>query len=224
MTELNAIWRMLRRWWWLIILPPLVVAALSLPAFLGRGSAVSGGYAVQFKYTAAQQTSNLPPRDGDYQDVWLASEYTVNAFTEWIRSSTFRQELGAVLGNQANLGALGIATDNQRSIGQVQMSHPDSAQLEAIAAAALVVLQTRNQAYFPHLGEQPALVTVIDAPVVTPAPPPLTNRFEPLIRVAIGLAGGLALAVAFEYADRRVRYNDDIERYGLRVLGRIPRS
>lgn len=221
MNELQPIWRFVRRWWWLMLLPPLVAGALILPTLLDRPA--SGGFATQFKYTAAMTSANVSPRDGDFQDVWIASEYTVNAFTEWVRGSSFRAELQARLPD-VDLAPLGIASDNARSIGQVMMSHPDAAALERIAAAAIEVLQTRNQVYFPHLGAEPAVVTIIDAPTVTPAPPPLVNRFEPFIRMGLALLVGIALAALAELSNQRVRDPADVERVGLRLIGRIPRE
>lgn len=220
MNELQPIWRFIRLWWWLMLIPPVVAAALTLPTLLSRPA--SGGYAAQLKYTAAMTSANVSPRDGDFQDVWIASEYTVNAFTEWVRGSSFRAELQTLLPD-VDLVPLGIASDNARSIGQVQMSHPNAAALERIAAAAITVLQTRNQAYFPHLGPEPATVTIIDAPVVVAAPPPLINRFEPLIRIGLALVVGVLLAALAELTNQRVREPADVERAGLRLLGRIPR-
>ncbi len=221
MNELQPIWRFVRLWWWLMLLPAVVVAALTLPPLLERPT--SGGFAAQFKYTAAMTSANVSPRDGDFQDVWIASEYTVNAFTEWVRGSSFRAELQALLPD-VDLAPLSIASDNARSIGQVQMSHPDAAALERIATAAIQVLQTRNQVYFPHLGAEPATVTIIDAPIVVAAPPPLVNRFEPFIRVGLALVVGVVLAALAEATNQRVREPADVERAGLRLLGRIPRS
>ena len=106
--ELKLIWRMLRRRWWLILVPVVIAAVLTVPQLLNRGSAVSGGFAASFKYSAAQQTSNLPNRDGDFQDVWLASEFVVNAFTDWVKSSSFRAELAAMLGDDVDLSQLDI--------------------------------------------------------------------------------------------------------------------
>jgi capsular polysaccharide biosynthesis protein len=221
--EIQLALRMLRRRWWLILTPAIVVALFAIPTLIRNEQTGSGGFSTSFKYSAAQRQSNLPERDGDYQDVWLASEFVVNAFTDWVRSSTFRDELQAILGNDIDLASLGIAADNNRSIGLVVMSYPDADVLGQIASAAIDVLRTRNEFYFPHLGDAPAEVTIIDEPFVVSAPPPLTNRFAPVIQIGVALFVGLCLGLAAEYFDQTLRTQDEVESQGLSVLASIPK-
>jgi capsular polysaccharide biosynthesis protein len=220
--EWMLILRVLLRRWWLIVLPVAVAAVVAVPQLLRQEtSPAAGGFATTFKYSAAQQL-NLPQRDGDYQDVWLASELVVNAFTDWVRSSTFRQELSTLVTDEVDLSRLGIAADNDRSIGVVQMSYPDADVLAKIAAAAIEVLQTRSQAYFPHLAGTPAQVTLVDAPTVVPNPPPLTNRFAPILQLGVALFAGLGLAFLAEYLDPTLRRSEDLEAQGFIVLANVP--
>ena len=222
--ELLMVWRFLLRRWWIIALPTLIVALLVAPQLITNEQVASGGFVTVFRYSAAQQDSNYDVRDGDYQDVWLASEFVVNAFTDWIKTSSFRNELANVLNDETlNTGAIGIATDNDRSIGIVELRYSDGESLADIANAAIVVLQERNNAYFPHLGESPAEVTIIDAPVVQPVPPALGNRLDPLIRVALAFMVGFALAILVEYLDQRIFYADELESQGIKILASIPK-
>jgi len=223
-TEIRFLARLLRRRWWLIFLPTLIVGVLVAPQLLSRSAASQGGYSASFRYSAAQSSSNLPQRDGDFQDVWLASEFTVNAFTEWVRSSSFRAELAALLGDNISLEGLGIAADKARSVGLVQMSHPDAQALEQIVTAAIEVLRTRNAAYFPHLGGQNAEVSLLDEPRVTPAPPPIANRFGPLLQIGLALLLGLVAAFLLDVFDPTLRHRDELERLGWHVLATIPRD
>ncbi|QPC85038.1 hypothetical protein G4Y79_11920 [Phototrophicus methaneseepsis] len=221
--ELRLILRMLRRRWWLIVVPVVVAVVLTLPQFLNRGTAISGGFYTSLRYTAAQETSNLPNRDGDFQDVWLASEYVVNAFTDWVRSRSFRAELESLVPDTVDVGALVVRADNDRSIGQIELEHPDAEQLTEIANAMLDILETRSQDYFPHLGGQAAQVAVIDSPVIVPQSPPLTNRFGPIIQWGVALLGGLMLAVIVEYLDPTLHHADELQTMGVRVLSKVPR-
>ncbi len=222
--EIVLLIRILRRRWWLILIPVVIATVLVIPSFLNSGSAVSGGFTTQIRYSAAQEF-NLPERDGDYQDVWLASELTVNAFTDWIRSNRFREEIQNGLNDSAiDLGVLGIAADNARSVGVIYLSYPEQEPLESIANTVMLVLASRNQEYFPQLGGESAQVTILDEPKIAPAPPPLTNRFAPLIRIAIALIVGLALAFAAEYLDQTIHYQDELDKLGLPTLARIPKT
>lgn len=221
--ELMLLIRVLRRRWWLILIPVVIATVLVIPDFLNSGTAVSGGFNTQIRYSAAQEF-NLPQRDGDYQDVWLASELTVNAFTDWVRSRSFREEIQTVLDDDSiNLGLLGIAADNARSVGVIYLSYPEAETLELLSNTIIEVLVTRNQDYFPQLGGEPAQVTILEEPFISPAPPPLTNRFAPLIRIAIALITGLALAFAVEYFDPTVHHQDELQKLGLPIIASIPK-
>lgn len=221
--EVISLIRILRRRWWLISIPVVIAIVFTIPSLLNDGSAVSGGFNTQIRYSAAQEF-NLPERDGDYQDVWLASELTVNAFTDWVRSSSFREEIQNEIDSSAvNLALLGIAADNARSVGVIYLSYPDADTLESLSNTVISVLVNRNQAYFPQLGGDPAQVTILDEPTITAAPPPLTNRFAPLIRIGVALLGGLVLAFAVEYFDPRLHHPDDLRTLGIQIITTIPK-
>lgn len=221
--EMNQLLVKLRRYWWLALIPVIIVAFVAVPDLIRGEAAGSGGYSATFRYSAAQEASNLPNRDGDYQDVWLASEFVVNAFTDWVRSSTFRDELKVALPETVDLSALGVSTDNSRSIGVVQMSHPDAEALGQIVSAAVTVLQTRNAEYFPHLGGENAEVAIVDAPVVVPVPPSLPNRFRPLFLLGVAAFLGVVIAVMAAYLDPYLRTQRDVELAGLRIMSAVPR-
>ena len=221
--ELTALIRTLFRRWWLVAVPVVLSVMLVLSSLIGGPSDRAAGFSVQLRYSAAQEL-NLPQRDGDYQDVWLASELMVNAFTDWVRSSSFRHEIAEGLADPTvDLAPLVIAADNARSIGVIYLGHSSAESLQRIADAAIAVLSNRNHTYFPQLGGQAAQVTILEPPIVTPAPPPLTDRVAPILRLAVGLFIGLVLAFLAEYLDLRVYHRSDLQRLGLHVVGNIPR-
>jgi len=221
--ELILFFRVLLRRWWLVVIPVVIVAVVVIPQWLRERSTSGGGYTVTLRYTAAQAAANVTPRDGDYQDVWLASELAVNALTDWVRSSSFEDEIGKKVAD-LNAAGLGVAADNKRSIGQLIMSYPDEKGLATITQAAMDVMKTQAQNYFPQLGGQPAQVTFLDSPVITAAPPAIANRFAPFIRLALGLLGGMALAFLWEYLDPYVYRREQVEAVGLPVLASIPKK
>lgn len=224
--ELRLIFEVLLRRWWLTLIPPLVVAALVLPDFLNNRGA-SGGYTTTIRYSASQVLEAIPNRDGDYQDVWLASELTVNALTDWVRTSSFlslvdqeTRERGAAV----SAAAIGVAADNRRSVGVLTLSYPDLDTLSTITEAAIDVLKSRTNFYFPQLGGQPAQVEILDVPTIVAAPPPLINRFDPFIKLGVGLFVGITLAFLAEYLDPTVRRRQQVEDMGLPVIATLPRD
>ncbi len=224
--ELMLVIRVLLRRWWLVLIPVAIAAVVVIPDFLQNRGAVAGGYSVTVRYSASQVLEAIPGRDGDFQDVWLASELAVNAMTDWIRTSSFVEEIQnetSKQGIEINPAALSVAADNKRSVGQIALSYPDEGQLQAIITAALDVLKTRAQNYFPQLGGQPAQVTILDVPQIVAAPPPIVNRFAPFIRLGLGLLFGIGLAFLAEYLDPFVRRREQVESLGLSVVGTLPK-
>lgn len=217
---------MIRRWGWLALIPVAITTAVALPGLLSRGPA-SGGFSMSLTYSASQQFEAIPRTEGDYQDIWLSSELTVNAFTEWIRGSRFRDEVAAAAeraGSPIDVAALGLAADNARSVGRIDMSYPTQAGMAAAGAAAIEVLGTRSADYFAQLGGQPAQVTILGQTPATAAPPPLGDRFTPLLRIGIGVVAGLLLMAAAYYLDPLLRGRAELAEAGLRMLGTIPRQ
>ncbi len=222
--ELNALVQLLRRWWWLIVLPTLIAGIAALPS-LAAANVATGGYTTVLHYSAAQRPLEQLPPESDMQDVWLASELTVNALSAWARTESFRMEIRAVPEIQiGDVVQLGIAADHQRSIGQIFLSHPNPQSLERIADSAIHVLQTKNRKYFPQLGAETATVTILGTPVIVPAPLSLSSRLAPLLRVALGLCAGIVLAMLAHTFDPALRSREDVEALGLVVLAALPRE
>ncbi len=222
--ELRATAQLLRRWWWLIAIPTLIAGLAALPA-LSAATGSTGGYSTVLHFSAAQNPQEQLPAESDLQDVWLASELTVNALSAWARTESFRREVSSAPGIvSGDSDALGIAADHQRSIGQLFLSHPDSQALARIANAAIHVLQTQNRKYFPQLGDETATVTVLDTPTIVPVPVSLSLRLAPLLRVALGFCAGLVLAMLAYAFDPALRRREDVEALGLAVLAVLPRE
>jgi len=226
--ELMLIIRVLLRRWWLVLIPVLITGAFAAYEFVSNRTVTSGGFSVTINYTAAHAANTvLPPRDGDYQDIWLASELTVNALTDWVKTSRFAEEVAqsaAAQSVQIDPAALAIISDNDRSIGRLTISWANDSELAVIVESVIEVLQTRSQAYFPQLGDQPAAVEILDEPRIVPVAPALVNRFAPFLRVGLGLLVGLGLAFLVEYLDPTLHRREELETLGLNVVASIPRE
>lgn len=222
--EHREIIRIILRRWWLIALPLVLSAVMAIPDLLNAGAAVNAGFSAQIRYSAAQK-QNMRSSERDYTDVWTASEYTVHALTDWVRSASFRAEMARVLGEmQGSLAGLQIAADNARSVGVVYLSHPDHESLGAIANAALVVLGSRSHSYFPQFGGDAAQVTILEEPAIAASSPPLPSRLAPVIRLGVALLIGLALGVFAEFVDPTIYHQDALRRLGMPLLGSIPKE
>lgn len=229
--ELKALWQMFWRRWWLILLPVIVVGVLTAPDLLAavRGDTSGGGsFSTVINLTAAQ-----PPDSGGttYEDSgyfpWVASEYVVNGLTDWVRTGSFAAEVSAGLaerGIETEAAAIhgSVSADNARSVMRLYLTWPDAEQLQAMTEVALDVLQSKNGEYFPQFAVEPARVIPLDDVVIAPVPPTLTNRFGPFLKLALGLAVGIALAAVLEYLDDSVRSRADLAGLAIPVLGEIP--
>ena len=222
--EYKEVFRIMLRRWWLIALPVVLAAVAAIPDLIGGSAGESGGFTTQIRYSAAQQQDEASSDNG-YTDVWLASEYTVHALTDWVRSASFRSEILSALGAApVSLDSLHIAADNVRSVGVIYLSHRNHDALSAIADAAVLVLSGRNQRYFPQFGGEAAQVTILEQPAIAAAPPTLPSRLAPVVRLGVALLIGLAIAIVAEFIDPAIYHQDDLRRLGLPLLGSIPKE
>ena len=226
--ELRQLWKIILRRWWLIALPSLVALGYAVYGYLTTPA--GGGFSTSIRFTAAEPPDGpvLGYEDRNYYP-WLASEYVVNALTDWVKTSSFADELSATLAEQGEdipPSALqpAVSADNARSVMVLFLNWSDSEQLQAIARAAIIVLRERSVDYFPQFGQGGVTVIALDDPVIQGVPQSLTARFNPLIRFALGLAAGIALAFLVDYLDPALHERQDVESAGLTVLAEIPRQ
>jgi capsular polysaccharide biosynthesis protein len=224
--ELRQLWKIVRRRWWIILLPTL--AALVYAGYSALRTPPSGSFAVTMQFTAAEPANGQAQgyEDSNYYP-WLASEYVVNALTDWVRTSSFASDVSADLSAQGidiPAGALQgrISADNERSVMRLYLSWHDAEQLAAIAGAASRVLQNRSGSAFPQIGPDDLVVVPLDQPAIAAVPPPASTRLDPLIRAGLGLAAGVALAFLADYLDPTLRERAEVEALGLTVLAEIP--
>lgn len=218
--ELRSILNIFLSRWWLVLIPTVIAAIFAAPDFLNR-TAVSGGYAAQISYTAFQDMDAIPREAGDYQDLWLSSELLINAFTDWVRSTSFKAEISALASDTVDVNALSIQADNERSVGQVFLSYPDATALNTAVEAAINALETTSSDYFPQLGGVPASVRVLNFSEPAASAPSLPNRFAPFLKIGLGFLAGLGLATLAYYLDPFVRRRSEVEQLGLPVLATL---
>ncbi len=225
--ELKALGKMFMRWWWLILPPVVIVGVITAPELLRPPG---GGFAAAIHLTAAQPPgTDLPSyRDASLMP-WTASESLTNAMGVWIRTRSFADEINALVqaSGQVTLPAppYGVfAADIAHSVINLTITWPDADQLAAIAEAAVTVLQTRTNDYFPQLAAGSVEVTPLDPVIIAPAAPGLMNQLRPLLKIGLALLVGIGLAALAEYLDDTIRSRDDLEEMGLPVLAELPRD
>jgi capsular polysaccharide biosynthesis protein len=229
--ELYALWDVVKRRWWLAAIPVIVTVAFAAL----RYDAPPSTWTVGMRFTAAQapEPDAMPDATDPYEDAnyvpWLASEYLVNGLAHWVQTQSFAEAVsetlaagGVEIDGWALYGA--FASDNQRSVMGVYVTWGDRDQIEAIAAAAVSVLQTRSGEYFPQTAANPITVTPLDAIGVGEVAPSIMSRLKPFWPVAIGVVAGLALAFVVEYLDPTIRAREELEALGIEVLGVVPRG
>ena len=226
--ELRQFWKIALRWRWLILLPPLVAGAYGLATYQPPATT----YAASLRFTAGQPDGRDVPAERLYDPNyyrWLTSEYIVGGLKDWARTGAFAEAVSAELAQRGVTIAAGaingaIAADNARSILIVYLSWNNSEQLPALAEAVSKVLQEQNAAAFPQLGGQAAVVIPLDKPAIGQVPPSLRARFDLLLKIGLGLAVGIALALAAHYFDPFVREREELEGMGVKVVAEIPRG
>ncbi len=225
--ELRQLIRILIRRWWLVLIPAMAAVAYAAYGYLT--TPVAGGFTTSVRYTAAVPGDAVTP--DSFEDAalapWTSSEYVSGALSDWVRTTSFADEVSAELArNDVDIAAAalrpGIAANFDRSVMVLILSWDDAAQLEKIAAAATSVLQEKADDYFPQIGTVGITVTALDSPVIVPVPPSLSTRFDPLIRAGLGFVAGIGLAFLVEYLDPTIRDRREVEALELPVLSEIP--
>jgi capsular polysaccharide biosynthesis protein len=199
--ELRTYWQILTRRWWLALIPAIIVLGIGLLTYRRPAPVYQVG--VRFTVGYAPESSGTYLYDR-YYPAWLASEYIAGGLGDWVKTGDFCSEVSRELEHQgvnipteALIGS--IASDHQRSMVTMFITWPDARQLEAIATAAITVLQTRNAQAFPQLGTSGATVRAVDPVRVGPVPLGLRAQLELPVRVVLALAVGIGLVFFAHY-------------------------
>jgi len=199
--ELRTYWHVLTRRWWLALLPAIIVLGIGLATYRRPAPVYQVGIRFTVGYAPESSGTYLYDR---YYPAWLASEYIAGGLGDWVKTGDFGLEVSRELQKQSvdiPAGALAgrIASDHQRSVVTMFITWNDPRQLEAIATAAITVLQNRNAQAFPQLGPDGAIVRAVDPVNVGLVPPGLRAQLDLPVRVALALAAGVALVFLAHY-------------------------
>ncbi len=224
--ELRAYWTVVRRRWPLIVIPAIVVLIVGLATYRTPPTTYNAGIRFLVGQTPAELAAES---DEERYYNWLASEYVVNALTDWVQGNQFgelvRQEL-AGRGIEVPPGAVqaGLVADNARSVFTLSLVYGDPAVLPEMMDAAVTVLQEQNTSALPQLGGEPAILVPLDDPVVNALPPGIRSQLDLPLRIGLALAAGAGLAFLVDYLDPTVRSRREVESIGIAILGEIPKK
>jgi capsular polysaccharide biosynthesis protein len=222
--ELHNYWLIFLRRWPLLFLPVLLVGGYLAATY----QPPSTSYNVGVRFLVAQSpSSSAQNEDEERYYNWLASEYIVNGLADWVRGNKFAQTVSERLAEQGVIvpaHEIGIAADNVRSMLQISVAHPDPVKLEAMINTIIELLQNENGQALPQLQGQPAVLQLLDTPVITPISAGVTAQAAVPLRLALALAAGLLLALAVDYFDPRIHGRAELERLELPLLGEIPKA
>jgi capsular polysaccharide biosynthesis protein len=218
--------RILLRRWWLVILPAILIVAVTV---LTTRPAPPVTYQVTMSFGAGFAPEPIRPDayNFDRHYNWLASEYTAQGFSLIISKGVFADNVAKRLAAKGiTLGApLGgsIRSEVRSSVFVVTLAWPEAQQAEQIAQAIVDELNDNYLAYWPQLtGIEESPVKLMDPIVAAPVAPPLRDRFDLPVRIALGLIAGAALALAWHFFDPAVRERRELERMGLNIVAEIP--
>ncbi len=220
--EFRTLLKILKRYWYLILIPPILIGVFTLITYRAPAQGYTTSLRFSVGYTPEQQTTSLYDRK---YPAWLTSEYIAGGLSDWAKTGDFAQAVANVAGGDitASEVAGSIVSDHLRSIVVLYLNGGNPDRLTAIGNAAIKVLQVRNNVVFPQNGSG-AIVTALDGVAVAPAPPSLRTRLDIPIRLALGLALGVALAFIAWYFDPRIRDRADAEAIGLNIIAEIPKK
>ncbi len=199
--ELRTYWHILARRWWLALIPAILVLGIGLATYDRPAPVYQVGVRFTVGYAPESAGTYLYDR---YYPAWLASEYIAGGLGDWVRTGDFASEVshelehqGVAIPTNALIGR--FASDNKRSVVTMFITWSDPRQLEAIATAAIKVLQSKNAQAFPQLGQSGAVVRAVDPVNVGPVPLGLRAQLDLPVRVALALAAGIVLAFVAHY-------------------------
>jgi capsular polysaccharide biosynthesis protein len=224
--ELRAYWRIFKRRWLLIVLPSAILLLLLLVTY----SPPADSYNAGIRFIASQEPSSAAI-DSDEERLanWKASEYTVNSLADWVNGGQYAELVSQRLaedGEVVSAGDIqgGTSSDSTRSMMVLSITYRDAETLERIMDAAAAVLIEENYKGLPQLGGESAELVQLDQPLINSIPPGISKQLDLPFRMALAIAAGFALALIVEYLDPTVRNREELESYGLPVLGEIPKN
>jgi capsular polysaccharide biosynthesis protein len=233
-VEIGHYLEVVRRRWWLVAIPTLVAFLIAgLVAYRGASAykatvrvAVSTPLPEHCTNRAAPAPSGLPTAfyDCNYY-AWLTSEYLADDLSELVRSRSFAEDIGAVMGEKIDPRSISdvMRTRKTHRVISITVTANTFDRAQRIGDAIVQVLGTQPGKYLAQLATQQGQIVVIDPAETQRGDGAGAVALDIALKTLLGLLFGLALVFALDYLDPTVRDARDAERtLGLPILGEIP--
>jgi len=226
--ELRQYWQVIYRRGWIIVALLLIVLLISLLTSMA-GPTRAPVYVASMRFMMGLEPE---AKTGDYYTydkyyTWLTTEYLVDDVSELVRSGAFAQAVSqqlAGMGITVPAGAIHGSTQagTLHRILTVNITWGDAAELAHIANAVVAVLPGEIARHFAQVGTGGVYASLIDPPAIGGVGASLREKMDIPIRLVLALVAGLALAFVLDYLDDSVRYREELENGGVKVLAEIP--
>ncbi|MEM7802880.1 MAG: hypothetical protein AAF633_27060 [Chloroflexota bacterium] len=227
--DLISLFEIFKRRWLYMVIPAAIVLVLAIVT-AEEAVVPAPTYNVGVRFLVApplideEEPSDAVNEQEERYYQWLTSEYVVNGVADWVNSIGFAELVAAEMANNGvELDPLTIfnstSADAIRSRLTLVMNYGDEPTLAVMMDAAIFVVETQNEFGIPHLtGGEPAVVTLLDRPVINAVAPPIGNQLDLPLRIALALVVGIVVGLLAHYFDPIIRAPEDVTRSGLSLL------
>jgi capsular polysaccharide biosynthesis protein len=226
MYTLKQSLRAVVRWFWLALLPIVVVALYLILTY----QAPPTTYQVVIQLATGGHPAEALSKDYDRYYAWLSSEYIANGLSDIAVTQGFADKVSERLAEEGlNLSGAELhpafASDNTQSIAIIYITWSNPEELGRIAPVAARTLIDSGSTFYPQMDDIGPVARIIDLPAPHPIAPSIRNQLlGPGLRLAMGAAVGIGLALLAHYLDPFVRSEDDVTSQDVKILSRVPRS
>lgn len=218
--------RAIIRWFWLALLPVVVIALYLVLTYQEPPTS----YQIVMQLATGGQPAEQLSKDYDRYYAWLSSEYIANGLSDIAVTQEFSQKVSERLeeeGLEISAAQLrgALASDNTQSVAIIYLTWPDPDELSHLAPIVGHTLIDSGSTFYPQMRNIGPVARIIDVTDPHPIAPSLkTQLLGPGLRLALGGAVGIGLALVAHYLDPFVRSVKDLEAQEVTLLSQIPRS
>jgi len=223
-VDLRAYADILMRRWWVVAGLTLLTAAIAILT----SPFTQGGYTATVRLLLSVPSEAPRGAYFTYDKYYslLSTEYVTDDYIEVVRSKGFLQDVRRETSLQGSDLTITAQPRSERAprVLTVAVGARDENDAQRAANAAVDLIVSHSEDYFPGLGNRGVIARLIDPAEVASATAGGRALLNVGLRTLLGLAVGLALAFLLHYVDPRLYTAAEVRRHvGLPVLGEVPK-